>query len=299
MLEFLVLFFLRTVVWYYHITAWSLWTLLLLPLVEWIYSVNTFHDASHSAISCSPLVNMLSSYSTFFPISTSVWFVQHIISHHPYTNVLYHDPDLGRPPQHNSIKNKKAVYTPAWVFIMWPLTLTLLGFFLNIEAYVTRLFNAIAYAPPPFHGYYRHFIGRAIMFFIWIGWAFLFAPTWLYAFLWGLIPLPIYTLCFMVSTQLTHMNDDAMKELPKDWYKHQVEAAVNFSLGFYPVTLFTGGLNYQIEHHIYPTVNHSHLPHLQPGVQKICAKHGVEYKVNATMSEGLPAYYNFMTKDRI
>lgn len=100
------------------------------------------------------LVNFVLSYATFFPISTSIWFTEHIISHHPFTNMVGYDPDMGRPDAHEKIKyvihllrnathfhlrNRKAVYTPKWVVIMWAFAITLLGFFLNIEAYLTKV----------------------------------------------------------------------------------------------------------------------------------------------------------------
>lgn len=43
-------------------------------------------------------------------------------------------------------------------------------------------------------------------------------------------------------------------------------------------TLFSGGLNMQIEHHLLPCVNHCHLPALRPLVKALCQRHGIAYR---------------------
>ena len=66
-----------------------------------------------------------------------------------------------------------------------------------------------------------------------------------------------------------------------DYYKHQVLTSHSFT-GTNAFTawftfLFTGGLNLQIEHHLFPTVNHCHLPYIQQIVKDVCKKHDVFY----------------------
>ena len=63
-----------------------------------------------------------------------------------------------------------------------------------------------------------------------------------------------------------------------DWYKHQIITSSNHGVNSYFHTLFSGGLNYQIEHHLFPNINHCHYPYIQPIVKKICKKYNVEYK---------------------
>ena len=55
-------------------------------------------------------------------------------------------------------------------------------------------------------------------------------------------------------------------------YTHQDFGTQNWWCGF-----FSGGLNMQIEHHMFPCINHCHLPALQPKVMELCKRHGVEY----------------------
>ena len=81
----------------------------------------------------------------------------------------------------------------------------------------------------------------------------------------------------MINTQLTHLHNSCMDN-NDDWYKHQVTTACNYSIGSPFAYIFSGGLNYQIEHHLFPNVNHCHHSNLQPIVKEVCDKHKVKYK---------------------
>ena len=56
--------------------------------------VNTFHDGSHSAVSRSPLVNTIATYTGWWFSSPLEWYHQHVIGHHAYPNIPKRDPDL-------------------------------------------------------------------------------------------------------------------------------------------------------------------------------------------------------------
>jgi fatty acid desaturase len=60
-----------------------------------------------------------------------------------------------------------------------------------------------------------------------------------------------------------------------DWWARQVEESVNWS-GFY-ACFWTGGLNYQIEHHLFPNLNPMIYPKIAPAVRSICKRHSVRY----------------------
>ena len=64
-----------------------------------------------------------------------------------------------------------------------------------------------------------------------------------------------------------------MKEcmaIEKDCYKYQVITSTNHSMDSIPGFIFSSGLNYQIEHHLFPTINHCHYPSIQPIVKRVC-----------------------------
>ena len=60
-----------------------------------------------------------------------------------------------------------------------------------------------------------------------------------------------------------------------DWAMHQVRTTANFATGSRIASWLTGGLNHQIEHHLFPKVAHTHYPRLRSIVSAIAHRHGL------------------------
>ena len=65
-------------------------------------------------------------------------------------------------------------------------------------------------------------------------------------------------------------------KLKLDFLRRQVLMSRNIS-GGPPISVFMGGLNYQIEHHLFPSMARPHLRKAQPLVAAYCAAKGVPY----------------------
>ncbi len=61
-----------------------------------------------------------------------------------------------------------------------------------------------------------------------------------------------------------------------EWYAMQVESTNDFRVS-YPVSLLCGGLDYQIEHHLFPRLPPHRLREIAPEVEALCRSHGVRY----------------------
>merc|ERR1712000_214532 len=96
--------------------------------------------------------------------------------------------------------------------------------------------------------------GRLLMH--WGGRAFTYWMCHIWPFM--LVPVGIVSLCFMLSSQVNHLTPDNIDKYDSDFYKHQVLTGHTFGVKSYLTFLFTGGLNFQIEHHLFPCVNHCH-----------------------------------------
>jgi len=72
-----------------------------------------------------------------------------------------------------------------------------------------------------------------------------------------------------------------IESLSIDYFSRQIltgRAVIqNSKLGTAFMTWFTGGLNYQIEHHLFPMVARHHLGKIHPVVKQMCKKHGIKY----------------------
>ena len=110
-----------------------------------------------------------------------------------------------------------------------------------------------------------------------------------------MLPQIIFSVCFIVNSQITHLHEDSFHR-ERDWYKHQVITSSNHSIGSTLGYVFSGGLNYQIEHHLFPSINHCHYPAIQPIIKSICKKHSVPYKCFDGYLDAIYSYLNHMQK---
>ena len=71
---------------------------------------------------------------------------------------------------------------------------------------------------------------------------------------------------------------------------HEVETTVDVCPGNRALTWFLGGLNYQIEHHLFPRVAHTHYPQIAEIVQRNAAKHGIRYTAQRSLRAALASH---------
>ncbi len=96
--------------------------------------------------------------------------------------------------------------------------------------------------------------------------------------------------------QLAHCVPDAAAG-PADessWARRQVESSVDFARGHALVTWYLGGLNFQIEHHLFPQIAHIHYPTIAPTVEAVCREFGVRYSAYPTLGRAIGAHLRFL-----
>ena len=284
---------------------WSWLNMLLCPALFWM-SGTMFHDGSHFAVSSDWRINLGIQYMYRIMVSPYYWLHQHIIGHHPYTNVHDKDPDL----THESflakdIKNNRVRYNvntewksfhigqenryyPVSSFVF--LSLSLLQ---PLECIFTNIYNKCVYIVPANLKLYLFnvfdillyiFIVFILPFQIW---------TPFYAIKHALFPYYLLSIIFIFNSSMNHLQKDSIKGQNKNWYIHQVTTSNNFG-SHWPHYYTSIGLNYQIEHHLFPSVNHCHLYDIQPIVKKLCVKHGIPYHHTGGYKEALMGVYEHL-----
>jgi linoleoyl-CoA desaturase len=76
----------------------------------------------------------------------------------------------------------------------------------------------------------------------------------------------------------------------KDWLKLQVMNSANFFVDSDIYTYLFGGINYQIEHHLFPNMSSVHLKSISPIVREFCKEHGINYTVHNSLYEVMKQY---------
>lgn len=84
------------------------------------------------------------------------------------------------------------------------------------------------------------------------------------------------------------------KKYPRDWGSLQVESTVNFEHGNWFLTMMTGGLGYQIEHHLFPTISYSRLHEIAPIVKETCKEFDLPYHYYPTLFSVYRAHFSYI-----
>jgi linoleoyl-CoA desaturase len=261
------------------------------------------HDANHHAFARRRSVNRTMSLSLdLIGGSSYVWSAKHL-AHHTYPNVSEHDPDIDALPfarfdpaqarrpwhryQHLYLWLFYLVITMRWQFV------SDFSFLRAGRAGRTRLRRPTGSA-------LVSLIGGKLVF---LTWAFVI-PLALHPVLPALgvflLTSAVASLLLTTVFQLSHcveeaefvdpMNDDRVRT----WQVHQVESTVDFAHGNRLLSMYVGGLNHQIEHHLYARLPHTLYGRLAVIVEEEAAAHGISYLHHPTFRRALRAHTAFL-----
>ncbi|KAJ3238765.1 hypothetical protein HDU78_003328 [Chytriomyces hyalinus] len=283
--------------------------LLIHPLFAWMFTAATFHDALHFALSTNPTINSV--VGNLFPYLASPfgWYHQHVIGHHPFTNIPNRDPDL----LHGSESSNKVIaqYLPFDARLaLFFMTATSLGLGLQNELFlvlgVSRSYNGVVpRIPVSVVKLIRVAVLRVVFFLVSFGWPFVFLQGMNLGarFAFSVVPHAVYSTLFMINSQVNHQSEATKSARSRDWFVHQVITAQNFGdssvggLAWWFHYIMSGGLCLQMEHHLFPTVNHCHLPAVAKIVKQVCYEHGVPYTRADGYGQALAEYYRQEKKE--
>jgi linoleoyl-CoA desaturase len=84
------------------------------------------------------------------------------------------------------------------------------------------------------------------------------------------------------------------RRMETEWFTHQVETTVDFARDNRFLTWYLGGLNFQIEHHLFPKICHVHYPALSPIVEATCRTHGIHHRSHRTMRRAIRSHVRWL-----
>lgn len=260
------------------------------------------HDANHGAYSRRPLVNrLLERTLDMLGASSYLWRWKHNVFHHTYTNVGGADHDIDLAPF--ARLTPEQAWRPAHRYqhvYMWGLYgftvfhMHLVEDFLNVKTgRVGR-----HHFPRP-RGWRLADVFASKLFLL--GWAvgipLLFHAWWVvlafYVATWFAVGLILG-----VVFQAAHTHEQLAFPLPApttgriddEWAMHQVRTTADFAPDSRLLNWYVGGLNFQIEHHLFPKVCHVHYPAIAPIVRAVCDEHGVPYTCFASFAAAIASH---------
>jgi linoleoyl-CoA desaturase len=293
--------------------------ILILPLTGWIalfltlliglgkagIGMSVMHDGLHGSYSSKKWVNRLTGASIYLIGSNAFnWKIQHNVYHHAYTNIDGWDEDIQtrwilRLSEHTPLRNihrQQHIYA----FFMYSLmTFSMLfGDITQLIGYnksgITRKHNG----RPRYELIKVSLIKLAYLFIM------LVLPLCFTTFLWWQVCIGFIIVHlvagFILSMvfQLAHITEGALQPLtdengvtPNDWAVHQLLTTSSFARNNHLLNWYVGGLNFQIEHHLFPHICHIHYSRLSMIVEKTAIEFGIPYNIKPSLRSALVSHY--------
>ncbi len=269
---------------------------------------NIQHDGGHGAFSERRWLNQLAAATLdLLGASSYVWARKHNSIHHSYTNVTGHDDDinvgfLGRlSPHQRRLRLHRLQHWYLWVlYAFLPIKWHLYDDFRDV---VTGRIGQQRFPRPRGRDLLLFVGGKAVFAALAFGLPMLLHPWWLVFAFYGAASF-VEGIVLSVVFQLAHCVEQAEFPLPRPetgrmesaWAEHQVQTTVDFAPRNRLLTWYVGGLNYQIEHHLFPQVCHVHYPALAPLIEQTCREFGLRYAVNPTLRAAVGSHFRWLRR---
>lgn len=269
------------------------------------------HDANHGAYSSNRKVNRWVGYTINLLGGTAFnWKLQHNILHHTYTNIADMDEDimdrgvLRMHPhtEHHAHYKFQRFYAPA-IYAITTLYWAVAKDFHQFKRYTEQGVNSNN-AEQNKKTFNMIVLSKIIYFSV-----FIFIPIFLFAVPWWIVILgfllmhAVAGIILTVVFQLAHSVEGTDHPLPDEnglindnWAIHQMKTTVNFARKSRILNWYLGGLNFQVEHHLFPKICHVHYPKLSEIVKATAEEYNVPYLENETFGKALKSHFRLIKK---
>ncbi|MEP7107474.1 MAG: acyl-CoA desaturase [Ferruginibacter sp.] len=268
---------------------------------------SVMHDANHGSYSTKSWLNdMLGLSANALGASSFFWKQKHNIIHHTYTNVDGIDDDIAKSPiirqcesqkwvpahkiQHLYLVPVYALSSIFWVFIM-DFTKYFTKKIYTTEAWKMNMKNHLIFWATK-ASFFIFYMVIPIMVWGFVPWLLGFFV--LHAVM-GLTLSLVFQLAHVVeNTEFENVAIDETKHIETAWAEHELRTTSNFAMENKLVSWFVGGLNYQIEHHLFPRVSHVHYPAISKIVMQKCEEYNLPYNKYDTLMGALASHFKVM-----
>lgn len=266
------------------------------------------HDGSHRAYSRFSFINKLAAVSLdMLGGSSYYWARKHNVIHHTYANITGHDDDielglLGRlSPHQRHIGIHRLQHLYLWflygfIGIKWQ-------FFDDFRDLFRGRIGVHSVVRPRGQELAIFIAGKVFFLVMGVTVPLMLHPWWqvlaVYmgvSFFQGLTLSIVFQMAHCVEEAAFPMPEPTSGRMASSFAIHQIETTVDFAPDNRLLSWLVGGLNYQIEHHLFPQICHIHYRALSPLVKETCQEFGVRYNVHQTFRSGLASHYRWLRR---
>ncbi len=273
----------------------SVLALLVLDAGVLLTAVCVAHDANHGAFFGRRRLDHTVGFvaDALCGFSSYAWRIRHNVAHHTYTNVDGEDCDVTQlpvlrltPSQHRRPWHR---YQHVYAWLLYSLMALRLQTYGDVVVFRRGRIGRTPLRRP--RGWTLvALVGGKVVFVTWaVVVPLLLFPWWLVAGVYVAMVMAM-SLAMVVIFQLAHCVEEASFPTSSaitagrtDWATHELETTVDFCPGNRFLTYVVGGLNFQVVHHLFPRVPHTHYPALAAIVARNAELHGLRYATQPTL----------------
>jgi linoleoyl-CoA desaturase len=272
---------------------------------------NVMHDANHGSYSESKRINYIMGLTmNALGANAFIWKTKHNIVHHTYTNVDGIDDDIAKSPvlRHCHSQTHKPIhkYQHYYMFFFYGISHILWALYTDFDKYFKRRIHNTSINQFPLKEHVIFWFSKImyVLFYLAIPIMLLGFSKFIVGFMFMSIVTGItLSLVFQLAhvIELTEFTDatqdvDVRMTIEDSWAVHQMRTTANFATKNKLINWFVGGLNFQVEHHLFPKISHVHYPALSPIVERISKQFGVPYHNVPNMFTAIASHVRTMRK---
>lgn len=269
---------------------------------------NVMHEGGHQSFSKYKWLNSISSYFlNALGGSSLFWKIKHNINHHTYTNIEGMDTDIEVRPFMRLHENQERYWFHRFQHIYWVI---LYGSSYFAWIFVNDFYKYFSGNVAPGNEgkkldkkeHYIFWVTKIAYIAMYIG-----LPIFLLGFVNTLVGFSVMAfacgLSIAIVFQLAHVVEDTSfpetsdtNKIDQEWAIHQIQTTANFSTRNKTLSWFLGGLNFQVEHHLFPRISHVHYPAINQMVKQTCAEFNIEYLEYPSLFSAFYSHLNHIRK---
>jgi linoleoyl-CoA desaturase len=271
---------------------------------------NIFHDANHGTLASSPRINVMIGVLASIVLGPSryLWNYKHNVLHHRFTNIQNWDDDLETRGFLRLSPNQpwKSRYRGQHVFVfaLYAINAVEMVFVKDFVQYFTMRMNDHRRIPAMSRAEkFEFWISKALYFSIFIGLPIALLPIQhvivgflIYQLTLGLALGLVFSMAHQVEGVGFADPQGNPAKICEEWATHQMRTTANFANRSPLWTWYSGGLNHQIEHHLFPTISHTHYETIRQIVLETAGEFGLPYHHFDSYGAALHSHYRHLRK---
>ncbi len=273
-------------------SAWiSLGLCALLGVVVASIGFNVMHDGAHGSYSRKQWVNEIMGHSlNVLGGNVYLWKLKHNVNHHTFTNVEGMDDDIDIKPWIRVHPGQKKYwfhrFQHVYGLLLYGSTYLFWIYYNDLKKYFTgKIADHTPMKPMSLKEHIIFWASKLFYIAVFVVLPMVFVgvvPTLVgygvMVFVTGLVIAVVFQLAHVVEDTDFHHPETDGQVIESEWAVHQVATTVNFATHNKVWNWLFGGLNFQVEHHLFPRISHVHYPELNKRLKQVCAEFNIQYR---------------------